>query len=244
MEDSDGEEVQSFNYEAKYFPTGEAKLPKEVKSGPKNVMIDTSILRRIGDAIGFQLIYFTDDLADFFLQLKQHPSELWKVTFPWLDDSGELIHIAETVLGFGLSFASNVAQRFANVICQIFLDQFVEYDEPFLQMEAREHPQLRQWLEHRRSLTLSAVHETPNAITVCRYSKDALLVHASVNLLCTNTEHADAPGEYTHVSSNRGMEYFAPTDETTAAAVHGWKLVMLFDPAHKWERPSSTADKR
>jgi hypothetical protein len=35
------------------------------------------------------------------------------------------------------------------------------------------------------------------------------------------------------------MEYFAPTDETTAAAVHGWKLVMLFDPAHKWERPSS-----
>ena len=152
MEDSDGEEVESFNHEAKYTATGELKLPPEVKSGPKAVMNDTAVLRRIGDCIGFLLIYFTDDMADFFLQLKLHPSELWKVTFPWLDDDGELIYIAETVLGFGLSFASNVAQRFANVICQIFLDQFVEADAPYLAADMANHPNLDEWVGHRRAL--------------------------------------------------------------------------------------------
>lgn len=152
MEDSDGEEVESFNHEAKYTATGELKLPPEVKSGPKAVMNDTAVLRRIGDCIGFLLIYFTDDMADFFLQLKLHPSELWKVTFPWLDDDGELIYIAETVLGFGLSFAPNVAQRFANVICQIFLDQFVEADAPCLAADMANHPNLDEWVGHRRAL--------------------------------------------------------------------------------------------
>jgi hypothetical protein len=87
--------------------------------------------------------------------------------------------------------------------------------------------------------TLSVFHETPNSISVCRYSKDALMVHANVNVLCTNTEHPDARAEYKHIASNRGEEYFAPVDETSATAVKGWKLVMNFDPQHSWDKPSS-----
>ena len=159
QKDNDGNPVQPFNVNAKYFEDGSLKLPKEEKLRPQDIMSDGAVLRYIGDLICLALIAWTDDLRDFFNQLKLHPSMLWMLCFHWpmlaseLDDSdGTLGYIVEHVLGFGLVFASNIAQRFANAVTHIFLQEFDKADEPHVRQERDANPMLNAWIEHRQRL--------------------------------------------------------------------------------------------
>jgi site-specific DNA-cytosine methylase len=177
-QDSDGNPVQPFNVNAKYFPDGSFKQPKEVKLMPTDIMMDGSILRHVADLLGMPLVAWTDDLRDFFNQLKLHPSLLWMICFQWPlldDDSGSLGTIVEHVLGYGLVFASNVAQRFANAVTHIFLKEFDRLDAPFLEAERAQHPVLDAWLSHRETLPCHAPergHNQARLLTGAFYMDD------------------------------------------------------------------------
>lgn len=153
--DTEGVNVEPFNVNAKFFPDGSLKLPQQVMPRPEDVMTDASILRHIGDLTQQPLVAWTDDLKDFFNQLKLHPSELHRMCFNWqdLDDpDGTLKTIVETVLGFGHVFASNIAQRFSNAVVQIFLAEFDKMDAPFLEADRARYPVLDAWVQHRSQL--------------------------------------------------------------------------------------------
>lgn len=126
------------------------KWPKEAKPGMGDVMHDAAILRSAADAAGEPLFVITDDFADFFNQLVLRASELWKIgllTVPF-DKLAivEPVFISEQVLGFGLSPASNIAQRWAYAIMAMLGEKMDE-------LEARHPPKkgspLHQWTQQR-----------------------------------------------------------------------------------------------
>lgn len=96
--------------------------------------------------------------------------------WPLFDDpSGTLGTIVEHVLGFGLVFASNIAQRFANAVIHIFLKEFDRLDAPFLGAERGLHPVLDAWLSHRESLACHAPergHNQARLLTAAFYTDD------------------------------------------------------------------------
>ena len=61
----------------------------------------------------------TDDLKDFFNQLRLAPQEWWKCCCQWpglIDDPDASSFVAEYVLGFGLGCSSGIAQRFGDLL--------------------------------------------------------------------------------------------------------------------------------
>lgn len=152
--DEDGEAATSLNTEAKWDQDGNDKLPKEIKTQPSDVLNDMAILRYICDLLQWTLYLWTDDLADFFLQLSMHPSELWRLNFLFPTRSGTetLKYVNELVMGFGYTYASNIAQRFANAIALMFVDEFERADAPHLARERCESKTLDAWCSHRSKL--------------------------------------------------------------------------------------------
>ena len=101
---------------------GRKRFPKERKALEPDALNDMAILRYIGDQIGMMLLMSSDALKDFFRQLAVHPSELWQMPFLWaMPGSTEAEFVAEERMGFGLVHASNVAQRLANAVAQMFM---------------------------------------------------------------------------------------------------------------------------
>jgi hypothetical protein len=124
--------VQVYNVEATTNVDGSPKLPHEWKALAPHVLQNMAVMRYVGDQIGLLLSLFSDDLKDFFRQLAQHPSELYKLCFLWIDSSDDDEFIVENRLGFGLAHASNLAQRLTNAVIKIFHIEFQKVDAPYL----------------------------------------------------------------------------------------------------------------
>ena len=122
---------------------GISKFPKEVKPRLQDVMRDLAILRRAARVLGLPIYVFGDDAKDFFNQLAMASSELHKLGIVFLAADGELGHVPEHApsrdgiqlvfvsekrLGFGTHGASNIAQRFANALLDMFRDDMDEAD--------------------------------------------------------------------------------------------------------------------
>jgi site-specific DNA-cytosine methylase len=151
--DESGVPVDVYNESAIRDSLGNMRLPKERKALAPDALNDMAILRYIGDQVDLALLMFSDDLKDFFRQLAVHPSELWQMPFLWAaPGSTEAEFVAEERMGFGLAHASNVAQRLANAVTQMFIKEFARVDAPFLEEDCSRHPVLRAWIEHRKTL--------------------------------------------------------------------------------------------
>ena len=61
-------------------------------------------------------------------------------------------YVVNYCLTFGISMASNIAQRGANAFVLVFLEEFAKLDAPFLQQEAERHPKFAEWLKIRENL--------------------------------------------------------------------------------------------
>lgn len=147
--DSDGMQVFSSNTQtALHLP-----LPKEVKPTHANVALDMAIQRYIGQLIGWTLVSLSDDLKDWFHQLIQHLSELWKSCFMFYDPEEDcLLYFVELVMGLGFIHTSNIAQRFGITIVHMWWLEFKVLDDAFMEAAAKRHPILRAWLEHREKM--------------------------------------------------------------------------------------------
>ena len=87
-----------------------------MKPSYSDLATDICVLRYIGDILGWVLVQFSDDLKDWFYQLKLHVSEYWKSTFAFQHKGGEIKWYQETVMGMGCTHTSNIAQRYSNTI--------------------------------------------------------------------------------------------------------------------------------
>ena len=139
-----------------------SKWPKELKPQLTELMRDMAILRRAAHVLDSPIYVIGDDLKDFFNQLAMASSELHKLGIVFLAQDGEvddapehapshagvrLVFVSEKRLGFGTHGASNIAQRFANALLDMFRD---DMDEQEAAERARHtSPALTAWLAER-----------------------------------------------------------------------------------------------
>ena len=113
----DGVRVRSLNE-----CISESFWPKEVKPMALDVTIAMRVLKEAADLLGTSVFVITDDYKSFFNQLRLAKSEYCKsgVMHPPRHGEDRASFAYDTVLGFGINMASNVAQRFADFIVSIF----------------------------------------------------------------------------------------------------------------------------
>ena len=104
----------------------EYPIPKEHKPTLRQAMRNLAILLHVASLTGEQVFLFTDDVADYFNQLRLAAEEEWKSVVVTLSTPGdatydvsrgpELRYVNERVLGFGTTRSSNYAQRHTNLL--------------------------------------------------------------------------------------------------------------------------------
>ena len=96
--------------------------PKEVKPDVTTVMIAMRILKEAADLLGTVVFIITDDYKSFFNQLRLARSEYCKTgsIHPPRKCESSVSMAYDTVLGFGIKMASNIAQWFADFLVHIF----------------------------------------------------------------------------------------------------------------------------
>ena len=99
----------------------ESIWPKEVKPNALQVCIIMRILLEAAQCLNETVFMITDDYASFFNQMRLSPSEYCKsgAVHPPRQHQERVSFAYDTVLGFGIKMASNVAQRFANFLVHI-----------------------------------------------------------------------------------------------------------------------------
>ena len=113
----DGVKVRSLNE-----CISESHWPKEIKPNALAVMLAIRVLKEAADILGLSVFIITDDYKSFFNQMRLSKSEYPKTGAMHPPRKGEELSsfAFDSVLGFGLKMASNVAQRFADFLVQIF----------------------------------------------------------------------------------------------------------------------------
>jgi len=139
-----------------------SKWPKERKPQLAWAMRDAAVLRRAAE-VTRQFIYdFGDDAKDYFNQLAMATCELHKLGIVFLSQPGDfegaassrfpLTFVSEKRLGFGTHGASNLAQRFSDLLLHLFqedMDAAEAMEAPHLSVHELEWLQLRLGLQRR-----------------------------------------------------------------------------------------------
>jgi len=145
-----------------------------VKVRNEDQLHNMTVLGHAGPVLGQPMFVLTADAKDFFNQLRLAAWAIHHVGLLWLplDMTHESFSfVAEYTLGFGITMASNIAQRFANGLIDIFLRAFDEADAPFLDADA-DTPARRAWLEKRRALSLRTGRNEARLVSALMYTDD------------------------------------------------------------------------
>ena len=143
LRDTDGIEVTSLNFEVlrephadlaqdnSIFspPSSTPKWPKECKPTIHDKIHDISVLSFAGRLFKEPIVGFVTDFADYFSQFALHPKMMWANVVHWLklNEIGDDMlgcFVNETRLGFGVSASSNICQRFAHAVVEVFRRAF------------------------------------------------------------------------------------------------------------------------
>ena len=154
------------------------KWPPEVKVRVEDLLHDEVVLKHAGLVYDEPLYAFTADAADFFNQLRLAAWVLHRVGLLWLplDDSHAFYTcVAEFVLGFGFSCASNIAQRFAYGLVSIFWNAFDEVEQSFFDADEAD-PARAAWIAARRALSKVTGRNELRLATVLMYTDDPIFV--------------------------------------------------------------------
>jgi len=142
-------------------PPPTPKWPKEQKPEVLNKVHDINILRFAAKVFGTECYGFVTDWASFFMQFATAPAEHWKsvrhtcaqagVPESDIDPDGSIgLFVCEYRLGFGCSASSNVCQRFAHALAEVFRKLF-DAEEALVTASESDAARLA-FLEQRRAL--------------------------------------------------------------------------------------------
>ena len=146
-----------------------SKWVAEHKPRVKHVRLSNAIIKEGADLCELAVYTFKLDWFKMFNQFALRPEEYWKSChcFP----QG---FIANYCLTFGLSMASNVAQRIANAFVWLFLREFALLDAPFLEELRRRYPAFDKWCAQRGQAQAAL-------LWMCCYTDDPLWVVAGAD---------------------------------------------------------------
>ena len=132
----------------------EVEWPKEVKPSALDVMIALRVLKEAADILGTSVFMVTDDYKSFFNQLRLSRSEYCKsgVLHPPREGQQLASFAFDTMLGFGIKMASNVAQRFADLLVHIFRRALKPAMQEAIAVFSRKSPKFAEWAAARRKL--------------------------------------------------------------------------------------------
>ena len=158
------------------------KWPKESKPTIRDKIHDISVLRFAGKVFKEPIVGFVTDFADYFSQFALHPKVMWANVVHWLklNDIGDAMagcFVNETRLGFGVSASSNVCQRFAHAVVEIFRRAF-DREEAAL-FEAETDPDKLAYLSGRRALGVGQCR----LFELSCYTDDPMLVCVGIDRL-------------------------------------------------------------
>ena len=119
-----------------------------------------------------QLLMATDDFASFFNQLRLAPEEMHKTGVMRPPRKGQLSaqFAVDKVLGFGIRMASNVAQRFANLIRHVFCREMERMENDSIQRLRDASLNFDQWCIHRLQVERRGIQ------TKLQFARDRLVV--------------------------------------------------------------------
>ena len=112
------------------------------------------ILLEAAQCLGEIVFMISDDYASFFNQLRLSPSECAKAGAAHPPRSGQeqVTFAYDTVLGFGIKMASNIAQKFADFLVHVMRQQLQPVMESLTGKLCGANSQFAQWWSHRCSL--------------------------------------------------------------------------------------------
>ena len=138
------------------------------------VMVANAVLQSAALVWREPVVAFSDDFKDFFNQLMLAPwcrhcaGFLWR---PLSDEHADFTFVVEHSLGFGISMASNIAQRFAYGLMDLFYRVFDAIDAPFLAAD-RTIPRRAAWLRSREALSKRTGRNEVRLASALMYTDD------------------------------------------------------------------------
>jgi hypothetical protein len=133
-----------------------AKWPKELKPTVLDKCHDIGVLQYAAQVVfKEEMVGFVTDWRDYFSQFAVFPGDLWLNVVHWsnlegLESSDYGCFVSEQRLGFGASSSSNIGQRFAHFIAEVFRRAFDREEEEIFAQE--DDPIRVEYLSERRSL--------------------------------------------------------------------------------------------
>ena len=145
------------------------KWVAERKPRVKHVRQANAIIKEAADLCNLDVFVFRLDWFKMFNQFGLRPEDWWKSCHCYPQG-----FIANYCLTFGLSCASNIAQRVANAFVWLFLKEFQELDAQFLVELRARYPRFDKWCECRGKAEVAL-------LWMCCYTDDPLWVVAGAD---------------------------------------------------------------
>ena len=145
----DGFRVRSINE-----VVSESHWPKESKPRALHVMMAMTVLLEASLITDLTVFVITSDYASFFNQMRLAVSEYCKtgVIHPPRKGQSMAQFGYDTVLGFGISMGSNIAQRFADFLVTIFKRKILPVMDKAAEDLAAKCVAFADWWDHRKAL--------------------------------------------------------------------------------------------
>ena len=174
-QDSDGVVAVSINDGSKTLNLeGEEKWPKEVKPTHTDVMVGMCVLLYVAAHTGMSVYMFTDDASNFFNQMMLARSDYWQnQTFMYDWRSQTYVLVAEYCMAFGLSPASNIAQRLAILIVEIVKMQFDAEEDIWMKTVCTDQ-WLIEWWKRRKILSETTGNNEARLYVLEMYTDDPI----------------------------------------------------------------------
>jgi len=138
-----------------------SKFPHEEKPSTEKLRRDLTVLSTSSRRLGMPIYIRVADAKDYFSQLAMAPEDFRKLNLVFLKSSlelkshqeagneGKLVFISERVLGFGCHAASNVAQRFSEMLLWMYRRRLTKADAQNLCEGCDPRPAFAEWRKAR-----------------------------------------------------------------------------------------------
>ena len=127
--------------------------PKEIKPFLRDLLEFLVAMSPLLAATGWTVMAASEDARKFFNQWRLRPEELWKVVALFDTPDGTPLWVSELVMSFGLTPASNVAQRMSDIVHAVVAKEMDKSDLEAIPKLRRENPAIDAWMKHREELS-------------------------------------------------------------------------------------------
>ena len=118
--------------------------PKERKPTLCHLLVAMAFLLAMGNMLSVPLFTAADDFRNFFNQFMLSPEEYWKCGMI-ISEKAKAVFASEFIMTFGLRPASNIAQRFADAILEIWRKRMDIIEAPHINELRRTVPAFDLW---------------------------------------------------------------------------------------------------